>query len=80
MGGHPDQVTETPSEDELACYLADAASTLGESVKANLKLTSSLKSICQCQLRNRLSIRCQLTFQDYMDARKKKLFKPIALL
>ena len=34
----------------------------------------------KCELTNRLSVRCQLIFQDYMDARKKNWLKPIALL
>ena len=82
--GDPDQEVETPSEEELACYLADATSTLRESAEANLETVrntvSSLRSLCQCELTNRLSIRRRLIFQDYMDARKKKWFKPKALL
>ena len=49
--GHPNQIAETPSEEEPACYnLTDATSTLGESAEANLKLISSLRSLRQCEL------------------------------
>ena len=82
--GDPDLVPETPGEEEPACCLADAASTLGELAEANLETVrdtvSSLRSLCHCELTNRLSIRRRLIFQDYMDAREKKWFKPKALL
>lgn len=82
--GDPDHVAETLGEEEPACYLEDATSTLRESAEANLEtvrnVVSSLRSSCECELTNRVSIRRRLIFQDYMDARKKKWFKPKALL
>ena len=82
--GDPDHVAEIPVEEEPAGNLADDTSTLGESAEANLETVKntvcSLRSLCQCELTNRLSIRRRLIFKDYMDARKKKWFKPKALV
>ena len=85
--GDPDHVAEIAVEEEPAGNLEDDASTMGESAEAtacNLEtvrnIVCSLRSLCQCELTNRLSIRRRLIFQDYMAARKKKWFKPRALL
>lgn len=64
--------------------MEDATGTLRESLDINLETlrseVSNLRRLCQCELTNRVSIRRRLIFQDYMDTRKKKWFKPKAML
>lgn len=64
--------------------MEDATGTLREPLDINLETlqneVSNLRRLCQCELTNRVSIRRHLLFHDYMDARKKKWFKPKAML
>lgn len=80
--GDPDEVDDTsPNEVEP---MEDATGTLREPLDINLEAlrneVSNLRHLCQCELTNRVSIRRRLIFQDYMDTRKKKWFKPKSLL
>ena len=82
--GDPDGVVETQNdEDEKQCN-EDATDTPRESSEVNLETlkneVSNLRSACGCELTNRVSIRRRSIFQDYMDARKKKWFKPKSLI
>ena len=81
--GDPNEVDNTPrNEVEL---MEDATETLREPLDINLgtilrnEVSNNLR-LHQCQLRNRVTIRRCLMFQDYMDTRKKKWFKPKAML
>lgn len=82
--GDPDGVVEIQNdEDEKQCN-EDATDTPRESSEVNLETlkneVSNLRSACGCELTNRVSIRRRSIFQDYMDARKKKWFKPKSLI
>ena len=76
--GDPGHAAEIAVEEEPAGNLEDDASTLGESAEAtacNLETVRntvcSLRSLCQCELTNRFSIRRRLIFQDYMAPGRK---------
>ena len=79
----PNEIDDTlRNEVEL---MEDATETLREPLDINLgtiprnEVSNNLR-LHQCQLTNRVSIRHCLMFQDYMDTRKKKWFKPKAML
>ena len=80
--GDLDEVDDTPPNEVEP--IEDATGTLREPLDINLEFlrneVSNLRRLCQCELTNRVSIRRRLIFQDYMDTRKKKWFKPKAML
>lgn len=81
--GDPNEVDDT-SRNEVE-LMEDASETLREPLDINLgtiprnEVSNNLR-LHRCQLTNRVSIRRRLMFQDYMDTRKKKWFKPKAML
>lgn len=80
--GDLDEVDDAPPNEVEP--IEDATGTLREPLDINLETlrneASNLRRLCQCELTNRVSIRRRLIFQDYMDTRKKKWFKPKAML
>ena len=80
--GDLDEVDDAPPNEVEP--IEDATGTLREPLDINLETlrneVSNLRRLCQCELTNRVSIRRRLIFQDYMDTRKKKWFKPKAML
>ena len=80
--GDLDEVDDAPPNEVEP--IDDATGTLREPLDINLETlrneVSNLRRLCQCELTNRVSIRRRLIFQDYMDTRKKKWFKPKAML
>ncbi|XP_068684539.1 G2/M phase-specific E3 ubiquitin-protein ligase-like [Montipora foliosa] len=80
--GDLDEVDDAPPNEVEPTE--DATGTLRKPLDINLETlrneVSNLRRLCQCEVRNRVSIRCRLIFQDYIDTRKKKWFKPKAML